>query len=182
MTSRLKLRLASNPSAKPAQIKRAPRMMRPANPRRTNSNIGNMPRRKIGSSGSSNNVSDCLRIGRPIGTATSPILVPVFAPKQGERAGSADRRQPAAISERISARSSPPNSAAYRNVGMCHERAVGAAQMIETVRARQHIGSRCRASVPYGLVRLSSRRRSCTPQERTRRYAPRACQSLHPES
>jgi hypothetical protein len=50
--------LAFKPIDKPTQINRMPNRIMPTNPRNANSSIGGAPRTKIGSSGSSSQVSD----------------------------------------------------------------------------------------------------------------------------
>src|ERR1700730_3429532 len=87
-----------------------PRRTRPSKPRKANSNIGNMPTKKIGNSGSKIHVSDCLRIGRPIETASDNLTNFSPCPCAEARCNGcmADRRQPVAIPERISSISLRP--------------------------------------------------------------------------
>jgi hypothetical protein len=62
-------------------------MPRPAKPMKQNSKIGNMPRTKIGNSGSNSNLSDRFRIGRSIRTASlglPRIVVPAFTGNKPE--------------------------------------------------------------------------------------------------
>src|SRR4029453_18367697 len=85
MTSWLKSPWASMLPASATRIRRMPKMTRPADPSMPIKSIGNMPIRKTGSSGRSSNVSDRLRMARPIETATDAAKSRPVGPGEANR-------------------------------------------------------------------------------------------------